>query len=162
MTDLKRILNALNEKYGRIGHSPIHRTEYVAIHKTDRKNCIYRLVKTMQMKDKDRTYFEMASVQDEIAEFFLPDLAVEGKSKGAIKGGRTVIKNELTSVIERVWPNQELWDGPLPEKKEEVIKEPEIKFAGREVNRDLYKKDSDYEPQLDEEFAALIGVKKDE
>lgn len=161
--ELKRLLNTLNEVHGQVQLSRVHRTEYVAIHKTKRKDAIWCLIKTLEKRGKDQSYFESASFQDDLAEFFLPDTAGEGQPKKSIKGGRIVIKKEIDRVIAKIWPDPDLHSELPPEI---AVQEPVITPPAQEriIREDVVEApyDADDQTALDEDFLNQLKEIADE
>lgn len=113
-SDLKRLLYALNDKYGETHTSRTHKTEYVAIHKTKRKEVIWYLVNTLKSRGRDQDYFETSSFQTDLTNFFFPDGSTEGLTRQKREGARVVVLRELNEVLAKVWPEEDLF-AELPE-----------------------------------------------
>lgn len=110
--DLKRLLYAFNDKYGETQKSRIHRTEYIAIHKTKRKEVIWYLINTLKNRGKEQAYFESGTFQSDLQDFFFPDGSTEGLAKTKKEGARSVVLRELHEVLARVFKEEDLFEEP--------------------------------------------------
>jgi hypothetical protein len=123
--ELKRLLYAYNDKYGETHLSRIHRTEYVAIAKTKRKEVIWMLVNELKKRGKDINYFESNSFQGDLAGFFFPSDATEGFTKDKIKGAQAVVFRELNEILPKVFPQEDLFEGEMERQPAAKEKTPE-------------------------------------
>ena len=158
--DLKRLLYALNDKFGETQHSRIHRTEYISIHKSKRKGAIWCLVKTLIKRGKEQNYFETNSFQNDIMNFFFPDLSTEGLSKAKRDGARSVVLRELNEVLASIFKEEDLCDeipsfpAPAPSRPVEIVTQEPLKLRpdvkGSHYDSDDTVIDEDFMNQLKE------------
>jgi hypothetical protein len=150
--DLKRLLYALNDKYGETHTSRIHRTEYVAINKTKRKEVIWYLINTLKNRGKEQAYFESGTFQSDLSDFFFPDGSVEGFSKAKREGARSVVLRELNEVLARVFKEEDLFEEApnfQPAAPVAAKKEPEAPRLRPDATAAPYEEDTTV---LDEDF----------
>lgn len=125
------------------------------------------MVKTMQKRGKDKSYFVPKSVQDDIASFFFPNASTEGYTKQKRDGAMAVVYRELSEVLAKVWPDEDIYTDPIepeekPKPKKDNSKNEEPRKYGKKVDESIYKDLPKSKPVYDKEFAKLIGIKTDE
>jgi hypothetical protein len=174
--DIQRILDVLNTEWGKWklskkGH------KFRAIDDNDRYEVIKIILQTFKEEGKDLSAFGQSSTQNKIAAYFFPDSRLKSASASTQRNIYEKVAREIREAIIEIngapqnITSKEL-NSPIIEQPKPVTRsetpirraepETEVKFAGRDVDRSLYKDISDFEPELDPEMAELVGIKKNE
>jgi hypothetical protein len=163
---LKTELNKWKKRHGVEKTAKKNGNTYYKIHVGIRKNAVIEFLKEMREMGFGEEYFRSHQFAQ------LLQIACFGGAPAFSRKTEMDRNAALEEELQFILDTEGIFDGkvvenkpiPVPERKPEPPKTEEKQFkpVGRDVNKALYAKDADYEPQLVEGFAEFIGISKDE
>jgi hypothetical protein len=160
-THVQEILDTLVKEFGEKRVSKKHGTEYFCIPKTQRKNIVRHLVKTLKEEGKDKSYFAQNELKKFIIEASFHPAATKHWNSEMRDGARNTVLRELREIVVEFWPSnfEKAVEVLSPNATEQY--NPAIHGRlGKPIDTSIANDEPVPEVIIDEEAARLLGFKK--
>lgn len=157
MENLEAILGAVKSKLGQKCYSKKHGTEFLAIHKDDRKEAIGIVVQTLKADGMEREQFSLPSFKLRLAEWLFPDALTQFWEKHKKRGAHEVVFRELGEVVADAF-KVELIGAKAPDRVAKEYDPSKHKSFAKELDRSVLADAPKPNTAVNEEMADLLRL----